>query len=100
MTRTVLATIAALGALGFSVAFASLGTGEAFASDDRCNVPLAEWQPRESLQEKLGADGWKVNRIKTDDGCYEVEAVDDQGREVEAYFDPKTFELVKMEVED
>ena len=82
------------------VALGTLSAGAVLASDDRCNVPLVEWQPREALQEKLGADGWKVNRIKTDDGCYEVYAVDDQGRRVEAYFDPKSFEMLKMEVED
>ncbi|MBE0529567.1 MAG: PepSY domain-containing protein [Rhodospirillales bacterium] len=89
MTRTLIAT---------ALAFATLGSGAAVAAD-RCTVPMAEWQPREALQKKLQTAGWKVNRIKTDDGCYETYAIDDKGRRVEAYFDPKTFEMVKMKVE-
>lgn len=81
-----------------AVAFALMGTGAAFADDDRCFVPMADWQPSEALQQKLTADGWKVNRIKTDDGCYEVRGIDGQGRRVEASFNPKTFEVVKMKV--
>lgn len=75
------------------------GAGAALA-DNRCDVPVAEWRPREAFQQKLEADGWKVGRIKVDDGCYEVHGFDDKGRRVEAQFDPKTFEQVKLEVED
>ncbi len=82
----------ALGIMGATTAFAS--------DDDRCNVPMTEWQPVERLQQKLKSDDWTVNRIKTDDGCYEVYAVDDKGRRVEAYFNPKTFEMIKKKVED
>ncbi|WP_422022337.1 PepSY domain-containing protein [Pyruvatibacter mobilis] len=92
MKRTLLATALALGIMGAGTAIAS--------NDDRCNVPMADWQPVEALQQKLEADGWKVNRIKTDDGCYEVYAIDDKGRRIEAYFNPKSFDMVKMEIED
>jgi len=81
-----------------TLAILVISTGSAFASD-RCNVPMKEWQPREALQSKLEAEGWKVKRIKIDDGCYEAYAIDAQGRRVEAYFDPKTFEPVKIESE-
>lgn len=85
--------------LAASVAAATLAAGTAFASE-RCNVPMSDWQPREALQQKLEAEGWKVRRIKTDDGCYEASAIDPEGRRVEAHFDPKTFALVKKEDED
>lgn len=75
-------------------------TGTAFASDDKCSVPMSDWQPREALRQKLEADGWKVNRIKVDDGCYEAYAINKEGQRIEAYFDPKTFKIVKMKVED
>lgn len=81
------------------VAVTTLGTGTAFASE-RCSAPMSEWQPREALQRKLEAQGWKVRRIKTDDGCYEAYAIDAEGRRVEAYFDPKTFAMVKKDDED
>jgi len=60
---------------------------------------MAEWQPREALQQKLQAAGWNVKKLKTEDGCYEAYAIDDKGRRVEAYFDPKTLETVKVKVE-
>lgn len=82
------------------LAFGIASAGAAFASDDCSNVPMAEWQPREALQQKLETEGWKIKRIKTDDGCYEVYAIDEKGQRVEAYFNPKSFEMVKMKIED
>ena len=42
-------------------------TGAALAAE-KCDVPVAEWQPREALQTKLEADGWQVRSIKTEVG--------------------------------
>ena len=78
---------------------AAAGAGTAFASD-KCDVPMSEWQPREALQKKLEDQGWQVRKIKTDDGCYEAYAIDDKGQRVEAYFNPKTFEMVKSKKDD
>ncbi|GLQ07997.1 hypothetical protein GCM10007924_32190 [Sneathiella chinensis] len=91
MKKVLLVTLVACGVSGMSTAY---------ASDDKCSVPLSEWQPREALQQKLEKDGWTVKRIKTDDGCYEAYAIDEKGRRVEVYFNPKTFDMVKMKVED
>ena len=38
--------------------------------------------------------GWKINRVKVDDGCYEVYGMDAKGQRAEAYFDPKSLEQV------
>ena len=92
MTRTLLVSVLALG---------TLTAGTALASEDHsCNAPMNEWQPREALQMKLEGEGWKVKRIKTEDGCYEAYAIDKEGKRVEAVFDPKTFQMVKMEDDD
>jgi hypothetical protein len=48
------------------------------------------WQSQDTLKSQLVAKGWKVNRIKVDGGCYEVYAIDEAGKRVEAYFHPKT----------
>ncbi len=81
-----------------ALAFVMMSTGGAIAGD-LCTTPMKEWQPREALQSKLESDGWKVKRIKIDDGCYEAYAIDADGRKVEVYFDPKTFEPVKTKRE-
>lgn len=78
--------------------FGMLGSSAVLASgDEYCNVPVADWQPHEALQKKLEGDGWTVRRIKSDDGCYEVYAIDDNGRRLKAAYNPKTFEIVKRE---
>lgn len=62
------------------------------AAGATCDVPVAEWQPRETLRSKLEADGWQVRSIKAQDGCYAADATDKNGVEVHAVFDPKTFQ--------
>lgn len=68
-------------------------------SDRHCNVPLAEWQSREAVQQKVEAEGWKITRIKTDDGCYKISALNDQGDKYEAKIDPATLKVLKMSIE-
>jgi len=85
MNKTILPLIGLLTAAVVSTASAS----------DICDVPKAEWQPKEALQAKLVEQGWTIKNIKVDDGCYEAYATTGTGERVEAYFDPKTFELVK-----
>ena len=82
-----------------AILLGTFGAGTVTASE-RCNVPMSDWQPREALQVKLETEGWKISRIKTDDGCYEVRATDKEGRRVEASYNPKTFEQVKFELKD
>jgi hypothetical protein len=48
------------------------------------------WQPQDKLGARLKEQGWDVRRIKVDGGCYEVYALDAQGKRVEAYFHPRT----------
>ena len=50
-----------------------LVSGTVWADTD-CNVPVAEWQSREALRQQLELQGVQVQRIKVDDGCYEVRA--------------------------
>lgn len=68
-------------------------------SDKHCNVPLAEWQSREAVQQKVEADGWKITRIKTDDGCYKISAMNDAGDKYEAKIDPATLKVLKYSIE-
>lgn len=72
-----------------TLVFMMTATGAALAGN-KCDVPAAEWQPREALQAKLEAQGWKVRNIKSESGCYETYAIDAKGKRVETMFDPKT----------
>ncbi len=39
-------------------------------------------------------EGWRVRKVKVENGCYEVYGFDAKGERVEVFFDPKTFERV------
>lgn len=69
-------------------------------ADDDCAVPMANWQPRAAVQAMAEAQGWTVQRIKIDDGCYEIYGADATGRAIEVMVDPATLEVIEMEYED
>lgn len=69
-------------------------------ADDDCKDLIADWQPREVLKKRLEKQGWVVHRIRIDDRCYEVRAIDAQGRRVEAKFSPASLKMLEFEVED
>ena len=52
--------------------------------------PQTSWKPQADLEKQLKDQGWKINRVKIDGGCYEVYAINEKGERVEAYFHPKT----------
>ena len=76
-----------------------LPMGPAFADDD-CFVPMANWQPREAVTRLAKANGWTVRRIKIDDGCYEIDGRDAEGRRIEVTVHPATLQVIKIEHED
>ena len=44
---------------------------------------MADWQPRDAVQRMAEDNGWSVRRIKIDDGCYEIDGRDAEGRRIE-----------------
>ncbi|MBC7164126.1 MAG: PepSY domain-containing protein [Roseovarius sp.] len=78
---------------------AAFPTGAALAEDD-CFVPMAEWQPRDAVARLAEANGWTVRRIKIDDGCYEIDGRDAEGRRIEVTIHPATLEVIELEYED
>jgi hypothetical protein len=76
-----------------ALALAFVGLEPALAAP-KCDVPADQWQPRDALKSKLEAEGWKVRQIKTQHGCYEAYAVGANGKRMETFFDPKTFDAV------
>jgi len=72
----------------------------AYASDDDCYVPMSKWQSRDAVRSMAKTHGWKVRRIKIDDGCYEIKGRDSQGRKIEVKVDPATLAIIEFEYED
>lgn len=77
-----------------ALVLATVGAAAPAFAEGTCNVPQAEWQPKEALQQKLQTEGWTIKKVKIDNGCYEVYATDAAGKRMETYFNPKTFEVV------
>jgi hypothetical protein len=62
---------------------------------ERCEpIPKAEWKPQAELERKLTDRGWKVSRVKIENGCYEVYGRDEKNNKVEVFFHPRTLEVV------
>ena len=70
-----------------------------WASDD-CDAPLDRWQTREAVLQMAAAQGWQIQRLKIDDGCYEIRGTDAQGRTFKAKIDPETLKVLKMKQYD
>jgi hypothetical protein len=62
--------------------------------DVSCNEPRDTWRPQMDLQRELKAQGWRVRRVLTTNGCYEVYGIAANRQRVEAYFNPRTFQRV------
>ncbi len=69
-------------------------------ADDDCDVPVQQWQSREAVHRMAVAQGWQVQRLKIDDGCYEIRGTDAQGRAFKAKVDPGTLEVLKIKHKD
>ncbi|MFA7428645.1 MAG: PepSY domain-containing protein [Rhodospirillaceae bacterium] len=82
--------------LAFMVAL--LASGPALADDD-CSSPMAEWQSREAMTTYVTGLGISPDRIRIDDGCYEVRGRDGDDNRVELKLDPATLALLELDVE-
>ena len=79
--------------------WACLAAAPALAGDD-CDVPVEQWQSRDSVLHIAAQRGWHVQRLKIDDGCYEIRGRDAQGRAFKATLDPQTLKPVKMKLRE
>ena len=67
----------------------------ALASSD-CDAPASQWQSREAVRQMAQQQGWQIERLKIDDGCYEIRGTDAQGRRFKAKLDPETLQVLKI----
>ncbi|WP_296330397.1 PepSY domain-containing protein [Reyranella sp.] len=74
----------------------ALVSSAVLAREDDCKVPMAQWQPREAVEQMAKAQGWTVRRLKVDDGCYQIRGTDAEGREIAVKVDPGSLAIVRM----
>ena len=80
--------------------FLALFPAAAAVADEDCFVPMADWQPRDAVARLAAENGWTVRRIKIDDGCYEIDGRDADGRRIEVTVHPQTLQVIEIEYED
>lgn len=61
--------------------------------------PKSEWIKEEDARAKLLEQGYKIRKFKVDGQCYEIYGWNKDGKKVEIYFDTKTLDIVKAEIE-
>lgn len=61
--------------------------------------PKAEWIKEGDARAKLEEQGYKIRKFKVDGQCYEIYGWNKDGKKVEIYFDTKTLDIVKAEIE-
>jgi len=74
----------------------------ALADDDggNCgNAPRTQWMSEDAAKGKAAELGYQVRRVKEEDGCYELYAIDKSGAKVELHMDPVTGAVVKSDGE-
>jgi len=71
----------------------------ALAKADCPAYPKSEWMKPEDARARIEAQGYTINKFKVDGNCYEIYGKNKEGKKVEIYYDAKTLEPVKSEIQ-
>jgi hypothetical protein len=63
-------------------------SSQAWASERCTTVPKEKWLAEKDIRARIEGQGYKIERIKLDDDCYEVRARNRDGHRVELEVDP------------
>ena len=81
------------------LAIGLVASGSAFAGANCPKHPKDQWIPEAQAKAKIEAQGYKIRKFKVDGNCYEIYGRNKEGKKVEIYYDAKTLEPVKSEIE-
>jgi hypothetical protein len=90
-------------ALGVSAALPAMAEEENNGNDKRAScaeVAKDKWMTEDAIKAKAEELGYKVANMKTEDGCYEVYAIDKDGKKAEVFMHPGTGEVVHVEADE
>ena len=77
---------------------AAVASVAAFASADCVKHPQNEQIAPAKFQQQLQDQGYQIKKFKTSGNCYEIYGKNKKGQKVEIYFDTKTGQAVKSEI--
>lgn len=80
-------------------ALMTLAAESAFAGANCPKHAKSEWMPQPEAKAKIEAQGYQIRKFKVDGNCYEIYGTNKDGKKAEVYFDTKTLDVVKAEVE-
>lgn len=75
-----------------------LASQSAWAGRD-CDAPPETWQPRTAVSALAERNGWQVDRLKVDDGCYEIKGRDAEGQRLKVKIDPSSLKIISVKRE-
>ena len=78
---------------------ATLVPATAFAGANCKANPKAEWLSEADAKSRIEAQGYKISKFKIDGNCYEIYGTNKDGKKVEIYYDTKSLDVVKAEIE-
>jgi hypothetical protein len=81
------------------LAVAAACSSTAFASANCLAHPKSEWMPEADAKAKIAAQGYSIKKFKVDGNCYEIYGKTKEGKKAEIYYDTKTLDVVKSEIE-
>jgi len=81
------------------VVLGSCCTSSALAKANCKSYPKSEWMKEADAKAKIEGSGYSITKFKVDGNCYEIYGKNKEGKKVEIYFDAKTLEPVKTEIE-
>ncbi|ABL71365.1 MULTISPECIES: PepSY domain-containing protein [Paracoccaceae] len=81
-----------------ATAFALAIPAGAALADEKCNVPTENMQSWEALVQVTDEFGWTISKMELDDGCYELNVIDQGGNSLKMTVDPGTLEVIDGKV--
>jgi hypothetical protein len=81
-----------------AAALLAVASANAFADDNCTNEPRSKWLTTEAMKAKVQQQGVTVERIETDDNCYEVRGVRKNGDRVKLTLHPITAAVMQEEI--
>lgn len=69
-------------------------------AEDDCDALPETWQPRSAVRALADRNGWQIDKLKIDDGCYEIKGRDVDGRRFKAKLEPATLKVLRMRRDD
>ena len=64
-----------------------------------CDAPPEAWQSGSAVRALAERNGWQVEKVKIDDGCYEIKGRDAEGRRLKAKIDPASLKVISVKRE-